>query len=108
MSKPIFSYEAFRDFAASKDPSERFMYIDSQRCACAQYCATLGLDYRRDPAVHSACQKSGIEYAAAAAARDDQMYGTWGELVQELDRRIAMPLQPLPTFAERIYHALWT
>lgn len=99
MSKPVFTLEAFRDFALSKPPTESYNYHDINNCACAQYCKFLGVEYG-DPVVSRAVIHSGLEYAASCA-------NTWGELVSKLEKAM-LDRSPFETHKPvSIFRSLW-
>lgn len=115
MSRPIFSKEAFLDFAKSKDPEEEFRYLNSKVCACSQYCSSLGLSYATDQRVRQSCLDSGIELLASHAsieyARDNntiERVCTWGYLAQYIQDAINKPnIVRVAQRPSRLFYALW-
>lgn len=115
MSKPIFSKEAFLDFARSKDPNEEFRYLNGQTCACSQYCSSIGLNYHRDQRVRLSCLDSGIEHLASHASIEyssdndiTERVCSWGYLVEyiegDLNKSKTRRVVERPS---RLFYALW-
>ena len=91
------SLVGFRDFAASKKPDEKYMFLNRETCACAQYAKHIGLyDEWMKAELGGACMNNSMwsrlnNIAGADDALDppaDEKY-TWGALRDRLEHAVA-------------------